>query len=150
MEKEEQKRQLVEALSALAERERGPFLVAQAWSRHLLSEVKLSAPGGCELPRPVLLHHLGLDDQVVVAVDWWELDRTLEPDHLTSLYVPDLPGAGVAEEMTRLAALMDTSPLSIASTSSGVPSAITVSACFIVLLLPKPAFTTVGLAVGPF
>ena len=32
----------------------------------------------------MLLHHLGLEDEVVVAVDWWELDRTLEPDHLTS------------------------------------------------------------------
>jgi tetrapyrrole methylase family protein/MazG family protein len=41
-----------------------------------------------ELPRPVLLHHLGLEDEVVVAVDWWELDRTVEPDHLTSLYIP--------------------------------------------------------------
>ena len=35
-----------------------------------------------------VLHHLGLDDEVVAAVDWWDLDRTLEPDHLTSLYVP--------------------------------------------------------------
>ena len=48
-------------------REEGPFLVAQCWSRHLLSEVKLAAPDddGLELPRPVLLHHLGLEDQVV-------------------------------------------------------------------------------------
>ena len=71
-------------------RQGGPFLVAQCWSRHLLSEVKLALPDdeGLELPRPVLLHHLGLEDEVVAAVDWWELDRTLEPDHLTSLYVP--------------------------------------------------------------
>ncbi len=74
---------------ALAE-QGGPFLVAQCWSRHLLSEVKLALPDDEDLepPRPVLLHHLGLDDEVVVAVDWWELDRTLEPDHLTSLYIP--------------------------------------------------------------
>ena len=73
-------------------REGGPFLVAQCWSRHLLSEVKLAVPDddGLELPRPVLLHHLGLEDQVVAAVDWWELDRTLEPDHLTSVYIPAL------------------------------------------------------------
>ena len=52
----------------------------------MLSEVKLSAPdqAGPELPRPVILHHLGLPDQVVAVVDWWELDRTVEPDHLTS------------------------------------------------------------------
>jgi tetrapyrrole methylase family protein / MazG family protein len=74
---------------AAAAGEGGPFLVAQCWSRHLLSEVKLAAPDdGRELPRPVLLHHLGLTDEVVAAVDWWELDRTVEPDHLTSVYVP--------------------------------------------------------------
>ena len=80
-------------------REGGPFLVAQCWSRHLLSEVKLAVPDddGLELPRPVLLHHLGLEDQVVAAVDWWELDRTLEPDHLTSVYIPgSVPSEGRA------------------------------------------------------
>ncbi len=93
-------------------RERGPFLVAQCWSRHQLSEVKLAAPDEVEMPRAVLLHHLGLEDEVVHAVDWWELDRTLEPDHLTSLYVPALPerpgpeAAGV--EVARLVTLMDT------------------------------------------
>jgi len=95
----------------------GPFLVAQCWSRQLLSEVKLSAPDDAEsdLPRPVLLHHLGLDDEVVAEVDWWDLDRTLEPDHLTSVFVParPLPVAASAvqsagEETARLAALMDT------------------------------------------
>src|SRR6185437_7005386 len=69
--------------------ERGPFLVAQCWSRHLLSEVKLAwGDDAVTTPRPVLLHHLGLDDEMVAEVDWWDLDRTLEPDHLTSLYVP--------------------------------------------------------------
>ncbi len=90
----------------------GPFLVAQCWSRHLLSEVKLAVPDdGQELPRPVLLHHLGLEDEVVLAVDWWELDRTLEPDHLTSLYLPALvvaDGRAAGAEVARLVALMDT------------------------------------------
>ena len=27
---------------------------------------------------------------MVATVEWWELDRTVEPDHLTSLYVPAL------------------------------------------------------------
>jgi tetrapyrrole methylase family protein / MazG family protein len=98
------------AFPAVAAREPGPFLVAQAWSRHLLSDMKLGAPGGDERPRPhpVLLHHLGLEDEVVVTVDWWELDRTLEPDHLTSVYVPAGGGSAVGEEMARLATLMDT------------------------------------------
>jgi tetrapyrrole methylase family protein/MazG family protein len=98
------------AFPDVAARSPGPFLVAQAWSRHLLSDMKLGAPGGDERPRPrpVLLHHLGLADEVVVTVDWWELDRTLEPDHLTSVYVPEGGGSAVGEEMARLAALMDT------------------------------------------
>ncbi len=91
----------------------GPFLVAQCWSRHLLSEVKLAMPDdeALELPRPVLLHHLGLEDEVVAAVDWWELDRTVEPDHLTSLYVPGFVPAdsqSAGDEVAGLVALMDT------------------------------------------
>jgi tetrapyrrole methylase family protein/MazG family protein len=97
----------------VAATERGPFLVAQCWSRHLLSEVKLASgdDAAATLPRPVLLHHLGLDDELVAEVDWWELDRTLEPDHLTSLYVPRLGDdrrRGAGAEVARLVALMDT------------------------------------------
>ena len=98
---------------SLAADERGPFLVAQCWSRQVLSDVKLSLrdDAGPALPRPVILHHLGLDDEVVAAVDWWELDRTVEPDHLTSLYVPALADGGrlsAAAEVARLVGLMDT------------------------------------------
>ena len=94
--------------SALAE-QGGPFLVGQCWSRHLLSEVKLAVPDdeASELPRPVLLHHLGLEDEVVVAVDWWELDRTVEPDHLTSLYIPAFAPAGRHSAGGEVAGLVD-------------------------------------------
>jgi tetrapyrrole methylase family protein/MazG family protein len=97
----------------VAATERGPFLVAQCWSRHLLSEVKLALGEEAVTtpPRPVLLHHLGLDDEIVAEVDWWELDRTLEPDHLTSLYIPqfgDGVRGGAGTEVARLVALMDT------------------------------------------
>ena len=97
----------------VAATERGPFLVAQCWSRHLLSEVKLTL-GDDAAATPaaaVLLHHLGLHDEVVAEVDWWELDRTLEPDHLTSLYVPAPADEGprsAGAEVARLVALMDT------------------------------------------
>ena len=89
----------------------GPFLVAQCWSRQLLSDVKLALPDeDLDLPRPVLLHHLGLEDEVVVAVDWWDLDRTVEPDHLTSVYIPAFSrrGRDAGDEMARLVVLMDT------------------------------------------
>jgi tetrapyrrole methylase family protein/MazG family protein len=87
----------------------GPFLVAQCWSRHLLSEVKLALPDdeGLEPPRPVLLHHLGLEDEVVVTVDWWEMDRTLEPDHLTSVYIPAFAAAGARSAGVEMAGLVD-------------------------------------------
>ena len=94
---------------------RGPFLVGQCWSRGLLSGIKLSAADTEQaLPQPVILHHLGLEDEVVVAVDWWELDRAVAPDHLTSVFVPvlyaPLPrgAAAAGYEVARLAELMDT------------------------------------------
>ena len=69
--------------------------MAQCWSRLVLSDVKLALEDAAtEPPRPVILHHLGLPDEMVVAVDWWELDRTIEPDHLTSLYIPAGTAAG--------------------------------------------------------
>ena len=107
--------QLVDATSFpfVAQAGLGPFLIAQCWTRQLLSDVKLSLPVdvGHRLPRPVILHHLGLDDEVVSEVDWWELDRTVEPDHLTSVYVPTAPAPLVHRaggEVTRLVELMDT------------------------------------------
>jgi tetrapyrrole methylase family protein/MazG family protein len=100
-----------EQFAAQAGGERGPFLVAQCWSQSLLSEVKLSVPPEDDTPLPevVLLHHLGLDDEQIVRVGWWELDRTITPDHLTSLYIPGLTTEVKAErEMARLAELVKT------------------------------------------
>jgi tetrapyrrole methylase family protein / MazG family protein len=86
--------------------ERGPLLVAQCWSRDVLSDVKLSVDPAPEVP-VTLLHHLGLPDEQVVAVDWADLDRSLEPDHLTSLWVPRL-AAPVAAELVALDELVHT------------------------------------------
>lgn len=77
-----------------------PVLVSQAWSRGVLSEMKLAVeePGDDDVA--VILHHLGLPDEVVVTVPWPELDRTLEPDHLTAVFVPSLsdpPAAALVE-----------------------------------------------------
>jgi uncharacterized protein YabN with tetrapyrrole methylase and pyrophosphatase domain len=41
--------------------------------------------------RVALLHRLGLHDEAITWMDWSEIDRGPEPDHLTSLWVPDLP-----------------------------------------------------------
>ncbi len=92
-----------ESFAVQAAGDAGPLLVAQCWSHAVLSSVKLcfeTDPGPA-----VLLHHLGLDDEIIVEVAWSEIDRTLEADHLTSLYVPHL-ASPVARELTRLAELV--------------------------------------------
>jgi tetrapyrrole methylase family protein/MazG family protein len=81
------------AFATEAAGERGPLLVAQCHSRAVLGEVKLAADDatGQDPERSaVLLHHLGLPDERVVEVPWADIDRTLEADHLTALWVPRL------------------------------------------------------------
>jgi len=70
-----------------------PLLVAQCSSRDVLSNVKLGIH-----PSPAtatLLHHLGLADEQIVEVPWADIDRTLEADHLTSLYIPSISAPGL-------------------------------------------------------
>jgi tetrapyrrole methylase family protein / MazG family protein len=94
---------------------RGPLLVAQCDTHDVLSEVKLLLgevadrhAGEVSTPSPgpgisvTVLQRLGLPDEVVVTVPWHELDRSVEPDHLTSLFVPRL-AAPVAGEVARFA-----------------------------------------------
>ncbi len=104
--------QLVDATSFEVEAAggRGPFLVAQCWSREVLSRVKLALEpetGAETWPRVVVLHHLGLDDELVAEVGFDDLDRTVEPDHLTSVWIEGL-AVPVAPEMARLAELVRT------------------------------------------
>lgn len=87
--------------------ERGPLLVAQVHADWVLSMVKLSHELASGDEEVLLLHHLGLKDQRVVRTTWKDLDRTLDPDHLTSLYVPAL-AEPIAGEMQRLHALART------------------------------------------
>ena len=86
--------------------ERGPLLVAQCWSRQVLSDVKLSVEALPGVP-VVVLHHLGLPDERVEEVAWEDLDRSVEPDHLTSLWVPRL-AEPVAAELVALDELVRT------------------------------------------
>lgn len=77
--------------------QRGPMLVAQCWSRNVLSEIKLSVDGDAPAPQVTILHHLGMDDERVEVVSWWDLDRVVEPDQLTSLWIPATPVPLVAD-----------------------------------------------------
>jgi len=86
--------------------ERGPLLVAQCWSRQVLSDVKLAVDTAPDVPVTVL-HHLGLPDEWIAAVAWEDLDRSFEPDHLTSVWIPHL-AAPVAAELVALDELVRT------------------------------------------
>src|SRR5439155_25285192 len=82
--------------------ERGPLLVAQCDSREVLSEIKLAAEG-----EAVVLQRLGSPDESVRPVVWAGLDREVEPDHLTALWIPRL-AAPVGQEVARFAELVRT------------------------------------------
>jgi tetrapyrrole methylase family protein/MazG family protein len=79
--------------------ERGPLLVAHVHARSVLSDIKLSVE---DVPDDdvVVLQRLGLPDEAAVTVPWSELDRSVEPDHLTCLYIPQM-SAPVGQELVR-------------------------------------------------
>ncbi len=80
----------------------GPFLVGQCDSAMTLSDIKLSVEDG---PRVTVMQRLGLGDERVFDVDWSDLDRSFEADHLTCIWVPTL-ASPVAAELTRFAELV--------------------------------------------
>ena len=52
-----------------------------------------------------VLQRLGLPDEAITTVAWHDLDRVVEPDHLTSVYVPRL-AAPVAGEVAAFATVV--------------------------------------------
>jgi len=85
--------------------ERGPLLISQCHDRHTLSEIKLAVEASDDLSVTVL-QRLGLPDQQVFTVPWNELDRLVDPDHLTSLWVPELP-VTVASSFSQFAVMVE-------------------------------------------
>lgn len=86
--------------------ERGPLLVSQCHNRAVLSDIKLAVDPAPSTPVTVL-QRLGLPDEAIFEVAWEDLDRTFEPDHLTSLWVPEL-AAPVASELVAFVELVTT------------------------------------------
>jgi len=86
--------------------ERGPLLVAQCDSKSVLSDIKLAVESSEGL-QAVVLSRLGLADESVRTVAWDDLDRKVEPDHLTSVFLPVM-AAPVAGEVARFAELVRT------------------------------------------
>jgi tetrapyrrole methylase family protein/MazG family protein len=91
--------------SAEAAGRRAPMLICQCDTQQVLSDIKLSidtdlAPYNGEEPKVVILQGLGTADELIREVSWNELDRSFEPDHLTSVYIPALaPGVGQEFEL---------------------------------------------------
>lgn len=73
----------------------GPLLVAHCHGRGVLSEIKLSVEEGPD--SVVVLQRLGLGDEAVYEVAWDDLDRRVEADHLTSLWIPEFDRSIAAE-----------------------------------------------------
>jgi tetrapyrrole methylase family protein/MazG family protein len=67
----------------------GPLLVAHAHANWVLSDIKLAADGNDEV-EVVILQGLGTPEESITRTTWADLDRTVEADHLTSVYVPRL------------------------------------------------------------
>ena len=84
--------------------ERGPLLVAHCHNRRVLSDVKLAVEDPPDQP-VVVLQRLGLPDESVSTVHWSDLDRSFEPDHLTSLYIPEM-AAPIAGELASFVELV--------------------------------------------
>ena len=91
--------------------ERGPLLVAHAHAQWVLSEIKLALMEEDALTDDqtiTVLQRLGTTDELIFEVAWHDLDRVVEADHLTSLYLPQFAAptarslAGSVELMRRL------------------------------------------------
>jgi tetrapyrrole methylase family protein / MazG family protein len=71
----------------------GPILLLQTYSPEILASVADRLPASGDV---TILHHLGLDDQLVFTCRADELTNFRAADHLTSLWVGEFRDAGVA------------------------------------------------------
>lgn len=86
--------------------ERGPLLVAHCHNQRVLSDIKLATDEPGDTPVTVV-QRLGCPDEVLAEVPWQDLDREVDADHLTSLYIPRL-AAPVGLELLRFQELVVT------------------------------------------
>lgn len=84
--------------------ERGPLLVAHVHAPWVLSDIKLAVEPGPD-QRACVLQRLGTPEERIFDVAWADLDRLVEPDHLTSIFLPELANP-VANELARTVSLV--------------------------------------------
>ena len=73
----------------------GPLLILQTYSSEVLATLAARLPSDTTV---TVLHHLGLDDEVIVEMRAGELATFHDADHLTSLWVEGLRTAGEATD----------------------------------------------------
>jgi len=83
----------------------GPVLVAQCEDRFVLSDIKVSIDVD-KPPVVTVLQRLGLESENIFQVGWEQLDRDVDPDHLTCLWVAELPATTTSDAMTHLHAVV--------------------------------------------
>jgi tetrapyrrole methylase family protein/MazG family protein len=70
--------------------EHGPLLVAHTHANWVLSDIKLAVDEATGDEQVTILHALGTPDERIVNTTWAELDRTIDANHLTSIWIPHL------------------------------------------------------------
>ena len=78
----------------------GPLLVAHTHANWVLSDIKLAVENATGDEPVVVLQRLGTTEELITHTTWAELDRTVEADHLTCIYIPNLY-APVGAELVR-------------------------------------------------
>ena len=78
----------------------GPLFVAHTHANWVLSDIKLAVEAATGDEPVVILQRLGTPDELITTTTWSELDRTVEADHLTCIYIPHL-GTPVGESLVR-------------------------------------------------
>jgi tetrapyrrole methylase family protein/MazG family protein len=68
----------------------GALLITHTHANWVLSDIKLAVEDATGDEPVVILRGLGTDEESITDTTWSELDRAVEADHLTCIYVPSL------------------------------------------------------------
>jgi len=80
--------------------EHGPMLITHTHANWVLSDIKIAVEHATGDEPVIVLQRLGTDDERILETTWSELDRAVEADHLTCVYVPRL-GRPVGDHYAR-------------------------------------------------
>ena len=78
----------------------GPMFVAHTHANWVLSDIKLAVDAATGDEPVVILQRLGTPEELITHTTWADLDRAVEADHLTCIYIPRL-GSPVGGSLVR-------------------------------------------------